>query len=109
MRDEQVQVQVVRDEPRSRWVARVDGTEAGFLSWQREPDGLRMTHTVVDPDFEGRGVGGALVRAALAGAREQGDGVLPQCSFVLAHLLRHPEEQDLVPADQRAAYGLPAA
>ncbi|MCW2607838.1 MAG: acetyltransferase [Frankiales bacterium] len=98
--------EVVHDEASSRFVAQVDGAEAGYAEYAREGGSLRFTHTVVDPAFEGRGVGSLLVRTALAAAREQGDAVLPQCSFVRSYLASHPDLVDLVPADERPRYGL---
>ncbi|MXI17204.1 GNAT family N-acetyltransferase [Escherichia coli] len=65
-----------------------------------------FTHTVVDPRFEGRGIGSLLVRSVLAEARAQGAGVLPQCPFVRSYLERHPDQVDLVPAAERGRYGL---
>ncbi len=93
----------------ARLTATLDGQEAGFATYERADGRLTATHTVVDPAFEGRGVGSALVRAVVAVARDAGEGLLPQCSFVRAHLLRHPEDLELVPADARDRYGLPAA
>ena len=100
---------VRHDEPGSRWVVDAGGGEAGYAAYEREDGALRFTHTVVDPAHEGRGIGSVLVTAAVAHAREQGLQVLPQCSFVRAWLVRHPEHLDLVPAGQRGAYGLPEA
>lgn len=100
------QTEVVRDDALGRFVARVDGAEAGYAEYVREGGTVRFTHTVVDPAFEGRGVGSALVATALATAREDGSDVLPQCSFVRAHLQRHPDLVDLVPEAERARYGL---
>lgn len=98
---------VRHDEAASRWVVEVGGSEAGFAEYVREGGALRFTHTVVDPAHEGKGLGSVLVGQALAGARAQGARVLPQCSFVRAWLVRHPDQHDLVAADQRASYGLP--
>ena len=102
-------VQVVHDDARGAFLARLDGAEAGYLTHVREGDAVRLTHTVVDPAFEGRGVGSALVVAALDAAEQQGVGVLPQCTFVRAWLGRHPERLGLVPAGRRAEFGLPEA
>lgn len=101
---------VVRDDDAGQFEARLGDDLAGYAQFEREgvADALvwRFTHTVVDPLFEGRGVGSLLVRAVLAEAREQGAGVLPQCPFVRSYLERHPEQVDLVPEGDRARYGL---
>ncbi len=57
---------------------------------------MRMTHTGVPPQLEGRGIAAALVHAALTWAREQGYRVEPLCSYVALYIRRHPEWQDLV-------------
>ena len=43
-----------------------------------------------------QGIAAALVRAALAHAREQGLKVRPLCSYVQAYVRRHPEVQSLL-------------
>lgn len=94
---------------RNRWEVVVDGEVAGFAECTREGDLLSFTHTVVDPRYEGRGLGGVLVREALAAVEAQGAKVLPYCSFVRSYLERHPERLHLVPDDQRSRFGFPAA
>ncbi len=92
---------VVRDNPEQRrWEARLgedpDAPVAGFAAYVREGDRIRITHTVVEPEHEGAGVGSALARAALDGARSAGLRVVPQCPFVAAWIERHPAYADLV-------------
>jgi hypothetical protein len=57
---------------------------------------IHLVHTEVPPALEGRGIGAALVRAALEHASGQGLRVRPRCSFVSAYLARHPEFRRLV-------------
>jgi uncharacterized protein len=86
----------VRDNPaESRFEAAVGGALA-VAEYRREGDRLAFTHTVVPPELEGQGVASALIRAALAQARERGLRVVPHCSFVAAYIERHPETQDLL-------------
>jgi predicted GNAT family acetyltransferase len=61
-------------------------------------DGTRVvfTHTGVPRNLEGHGIGGALARAGLDWARDEGRRVVPQCPFVRAWIARHPEYADLV-------------
>jgi uncharacterized protein len=56
-------------------------------------DVLDLQHTEVPPSGKGHGVGDALVRAALAYARDQGLHVIATCPYVRAWLTRHPEER----------------
>ncbi|MEV0532962.1 GNAT family N-acetyltransferase [Kitasatospora sp. NPDC050463] len=86
----------VRDaEAESRFEARVDDALAGFAEYIRSDQLVVYPHTVVEPAFEGQGIGGALARAALDDARERGLAVLATCPFIKAWMLRHPEYTDL--------------
>lgn len=58
------------------------------------------THTEVGDDFEGRGVGSALVRGALDDVRRNGLSVQPLCPFVKSWIQRHPGYGDLVSDDR---------
>jgi predicted GNAT family acetyltransferase len=96
----------VEDDPdRGRYVVYAGDRRAGLLTYRREGDVIALDHTEVDEDFEGEGVGSALVRHALDAAREDGIGVLPFCSFTRSYMERHPEYQELVPAAQRDRFG----
>lgn len=66
------------------------------LEYVRRGDAVYMVHTEVPPELEGRGVAGALARAALDFASEAGLRVVPRCPFVAAYIKRHPEYQRLV-------------
>jgi uncharacterized protein len=89
----------VTDRPEQlRYEIEVDGEVAGFLMYRREPDVLELVHTDVDPNWEGKGVGAALVKGALDDVRARGLKVRPFCPFVRAYLRRHPEYEDLVVA-----------
>ncbi len=101
--------QVVDDVARSRFEVLVDGEVAGFAEYRRTPTSVSFTHTVVEPAYEGRGLGSVLARRALDATRESGAQVLPYCPFIRAWIARHPEYLDLVPAGRRARFHLPAA
>ena len=88
----------VTDHPEAhRYEARdADGTVLGFSAYRRSGDVVVITHTEVDDDQEGRGVGSVLVRGALDDIRASGRTVRPLCPFVRAWIDRHPEYADLV-------------
>ncbi|WP_199423076.1 GNAT family N-acetyltransferase [Actinotalea solisilvae] len=90
----EVPVQVRRDG--SRYVATLRGEEVGASYVREHGDRVTFTHTEVDPDAEGHGIGSTLVRWALDDVRSRGASVDPQCPFVAAYIRRHPEYQDLV-------------
>jgi predicted GNAT family acetyltransferase len=101
-------VVVVEDGPANRFEVLVEGQAAGFAAYRRNESTISFTHTEIDERFEGRGLGSVLVRGALDAARAQGAAVLPFCPFVRRYISRHHEYLDLVPADERARFELPA-
>ena len=58
---------------------------------------MRIHHTEVPRDLEGRGIASRIVHDALAYAESQGLKVEPWCSFARSYLQRHPESQHLLP------------
>ncbi len=87
----------VTDVPeRRRYEVTADGEVAGHAEYILTDELITFTHTEIDPAFEGRGLGGALVRAALDDVRSRGLAVLPLCPFVKEWIGRHREYADLV-------------
>lgn len=87
----------VRNNPdRSRYEAYVDGDLAGYAAYRDDAHGRVFTHTSIDDDYEGHGVGSVLVRAALDDVRAHGLSVVARCPFVAAYIDRHREYTDLV-------------
>jgi len=92
---------------RSRFEIKVDGTPVGFADYRRDDDIVTMPHTVIDPRYRGRGLGEVLAAAALDSLKAEGLSVLPHCWFVRDVIAGQPDEYlAMVPADQRAAFGL---
>jgi len=59
----------------------------------REENILKVYHTdVLDPAWEGKGLGRALFQAMAAHARENGLKVEPKCPYVISVFERFPEE-----------------
>lgn len=73
-----------------------DGEDAGYAEYILTNDLITFTHTEIDSAFEGKGLGGTLVREALDDVRGRGLAVLPLCPFVKGWIERHPEYVDLV-------------
>ena len=93
---------------RSRFEVLVDGEIAGFTEYRRRPGLIAFIHTLIDPRFEGQGLGSQLVRTALSEARSDRLSVLPFCPFVRSYIAGHTEYLDLVPEAMRAQFELPA-
>jgi predicted GNAT family acetyltransferase len=84
----------------------VDDALAGFTVYRARPGIRAFIHTEIDPTYEGQGLGGQLITAALDAAREAGDEVLPFCPFVNHFIKTHGDYLDLVPEDQRKRFEL---
>ena len=67
------------------------GDRLAELLYRRHGGRLVLIHTGVPPELEGRGLGGALVRAAVDRAARDGLTVVPLCPFARLWLERHPE------------------
>ena len=81
---------VIDNPARHRFELSLDGHTA-FANYRRDGNLITVYHTEVPREFEGRGIGSALVKGVLDIAREQNLKVKPLCSFVRAYMDRHPE------------------
>lgn len=87
--------EVVDNQAAGRYELAVEGGTA-VLSYTRDGDTLRLTHTEVPAELEGQGIGSRLVKQVLDRARAEGVKVAPWCPFVREYIDRHPEYRDLV-------------
>ena len=97
----------VHDNPAgSRFEIAVDGELAGFVDYRKDGDEYALPHTRIFTQFEGKGIGSALISGALSEIASRGGTVLPYCPFVPKVIRDHPEFVQLVPEAQRAGFGL---
>lgn len=89
-----------------RFEAALDGGALGIAEYRLDGDTIEFTHTKVPSAFEGQGIGSALIRTALASARERGLKVIPTCPFFAAYMRKHAETQDLLTPESRRSIGL---
>ena len=85
-------VPVGHDPDHSRFYLTLADGDAELIYEPFSDDVLDLQHTEIPPSGQGRGIGDALVRAALAYARERGMRVMATCPYVQAWLRRHPDE-----------------
>lgn len=78
-----------------RFHAEVEG-HACRLDYTLDDGRMVIRHTGVPDAVGGRGIAGALVRAALDWARNSGLRVVPECSYAAGFIQRHPGYADLV-------------
>jgi uncharacterized protein len=67
------------------------GDAVAFLNYRRTPKSFTIVHTDVPEPLRGRGLGDALVRAAMALSREHGLTTIIECQFARALLKKHPD------------------
>jgi hypothetical protein len=99
-------ITVVDVPERGRFEIQDGGRVVGLASYHVDGDVMTLPHTEIDPSLGGRGLGTVLVREVLAAARSRQLHVLPYCSFIRKYLLDHPDDIDLVAADDRPTFGL---
>lgn len=76
--------------------AMVDGEEVGTLVYELKGSMVIISHTVIEPEYRGRGLASELVRQALDDIRDQGMTVSNFCGFVSTFIEAHPEYGDLL-------------
>ncbi len=96
----------IRDNPElNRFEITSDGRPAGFAQYVRRTGRVIFVHTEIDPAFEGKGLGGALAKAALDDVRSHSFRVVPLCPFIAAYIERHPDYTELVDQGLMAQLG----
>jgi uncharacterized protein len=91
-----MQVDVDHEPDARRYVASIDGEEAGRIDYRLDGGVVTMFHTEVDPRLREQGIASTLVARALDDVRDSGRRVEPRCPFVAGFIRRHPEYGDLV-------------
>ena len=86
-------VTVQHDAEHHRFVAQGPGGEAQLMYSYFADTVLNLEHTEVPPEARGHGVSDALIRAALAFARERSLNVVATCPFAQRWLAAHPDER----------------
>jgi uncharacterized protein len=91
-----------------RFEISVDGKAAGLARFV-DVDGRRVFfHTEVDRSYSGQGLGGTLVRGALAATRAEGLRVVAVCPFVKKYVDTHDEwAGDVDPATPALLQAIP--
>jgi uncharacterized protein len=74
-----------------------DGRVAGFAEYHPRTDTVySFTHTEVDDEFEGQGIGSQLASGVMQTARDEGFTILPACSFIRGYMREHDETHDVL-------------
>ena len=99
---------IIENNQGNRFDLLLDGAPAGHITFTCADGVMDIQSTVVDPSFNGKGLGMRLVRHALDVAKIRKLSVIPTCTFVPKVILRHQDMYlDLVKAGDRERFGLP--
>jgi predicted GNAT family acetyltransferase len=87
----------VKDDPaRHRFEIFVDGAPGGFAAYRVKDDVVVVTHSEVDPGFQGQGLGSELVRQSLDQLRDRAVRVVPACPFYARYVAKHHDWDDIL-------------
>lgn len=93
MSDQADTISVTRNEEAGRYEIHVGDALGGFSQFITDSRGREIfTHTEVDEAFAGQGLGGRLVRDAMADVAARGVTVVPRCTFVARYLGKNDVE-----------------
>jgi uncharacterized protein len=95
-------VEVRDNTEKSRFEIYVGDALAGFAQYRPKDGAITFTHTVIEEEFEGKGLGSQLARGALDSARARGLVVTPLCPFISRYIRLHPDYADIVDPRYRA-------
>ena len=82
-------ITIVRNDAARQYELTVDGVLAGTAEFRARPGRIVFTHTVVKPEYEGRGLGSRLAEFVLDDAVARGETIVPVCPFIAAYLREH--------------------
>jgi predicted GNAT family acetyltransferase len=79
-----------------RWEVKRGDEVIAFADYRTDAETITFTHTVVDPEYEGRGIGSRLAARILDDAVERGLRIVPRCPFIRTYIERHDKYADSV-------------
>ena len=88
--------QIAHTPDRQSYTLTLDGAEIGYARYEDTPTQRIFTHTVVQPEFGGRGYATSLIEFAVADARADDKRIVGECPMVAKWLTKHPELADYV-------------
>jgi len=87
---------ITHNQDEQAFYASAQGYEAELAYSRPANDVIDFTHTFVDENLRGQGIGELLAKTALAFAREQKLQIRTSCSFMRGFVAQHPEYQELL-------------
>jgi predicted GNAT family acetyltransferase len=94
--------QISHEPERKQYTLTLDGAEIGYARYEDTATQRVFTHTVVQPEFGGRGFATNLIDFAIADARSDDKRIVGECTMVAHWLTKHPELAEYVDASSEA-------
>jgi predicted GNAT family acetyltransferase len=83
-------LEIVDNPDSRRWEVREGDAVIAFAEYRNAPGRVTFTHTVVEPEYEGHGIGSRLAKALLDDAVARELRISPVCPFIRSYIDRHP-------------------
>jgi predicted GNAT family acetyltransferase len=88
---------VVHKPENNRFEIYLEDERVGLMDYEQIDSEIRLTHTEVDPAYQGKNLAAILLRESLDTIRAEEMGkVVPICSYTVKYMEKHPETQDLL-------------
>jgi len=88
--------ELINNKEERRYEFHVDGLKPHIDYVERGEGVLYLTHTIVPPQLEGKGIGSMLVKKVLEDIDSQGKRIIPKCWFIVKYIKIHPEWEYLL-------------
>jgi predicted GNAT family acetyltransferase len=95
------ETKVVHNRGQLRYEVYSDDTLAGFTQYHRTGDRVVFTHTQIDKEFGGQGLGKVLAAEALDDVVADGKVIVPMCPFIADYLTKTDKYAGHVEAPSR--------
>ena len=99
--------EILHDAAQRRFYCAIDGKDCALCYDIKEtaPGIMDIFRTFVHPDLRGQRFAEALLRKAIAFARQSGLSIRPSCSYAAVYFRRHREHQPLLASDADLKHG----
>jgi len=75
---------------------KLDNRNYANVTYHIEDDRIFLDSTFTPKQYRGKGIGGELMKAAMAYSKSKGLKIIPVCSFSVEYFKKHPEYNSLL-------------